>query len=124
MSAPKKNNLPLKLESEDEKLAREMQGMILYTTAELELKGLPPKEVIEKLANGVTVKMLARILTDNWEIPNAEQAMKVAKLAFDVARIHAGLPTSISAPADKDALKKMIADKTEAIAREREDRGG
>jgi hypothetical protein len=114
-----------KIESEDEKISREMAALILTETAALELKGLPPAHEIAKLANGIVLKMLLRIATDAWPIPNAEMAVKIAKFAHEIARIQQGLPTTISQTANKDDVKKMLAEHRQAAEeRAREDRGG
>jgi len=85
-----------------------MYALYLGEVANAEVGGLPARTEIAKMANAAAIKMLMRILTDEWEIPNAEQAAKIAKLAFDIGRVADGLPTSISAPASKEQMKKWL----------------
>lgn len=94
--------------TEEERQARAMAALYLGEVAQSEVGGLPARTEIAKMANATAIKMMMRILTDEWDIPNAEQAAKIAKLAFDIGRIADGLPTSISSPANKENIKKLL----------------
>ena len=85
-----------------------MEALYLSETVDAEIGGLPDRTKLGKLFHAGAVKMALRILSDEWEIPNAEQAAKIMKLMFDAGRVQDGLPTSISAPADKAAIKKLV----------------
>ncbi len=123
--APPKNQKPFKADDEDAAIEREMKGVLLHTQTLAELKGLPERHEISRVANGVALKMLMMIATDHWTVANAEQAAKVAKLAHDIGRVADGLPTNFTATADKDSVKKMIEEhKRAAFERQNEDRAG
>ncbi len=104
--------------TEEEKELRALDGLYRQHTAEAELGGGLDRTKVGAIANGLAVKMLQRILIDEWEVPNAEQAAKIAKLAFDIGRVADGLPTTISAPAKKEDLKKLLQE-----AKERAEKG-
>lgn len=101
----KKNRL-----SPEERELRQLQALLMTDDANIQVGALPGKTEVGKFALAVTTKMLLMVLNEQWTIPNAEIAMKVAKIGFDVHRISEGLPTTITSGADKDAVKKAIAD--------------
>lgn len=98
-----------KMLTEDEKDARRLAAMVSAETALVEIEGLPPREDIPKYAYAVAMRTLVGVLSGEYLMPSdAKAAMEVANGAFKMAQTAMGLPSSVSAPADKAALKDWV----------------